>query len=128
MPDHVIQRSISRTTPAQLAQSSASSESLALSWRTRISNWWNSNSTSIASYSQLPQQSELSDHQLDWESDEHLGMEALRLSKARWRTYWLAAVLCCGGALFGYDSGVIGMYMIIKSSDLIVNTILINHL
>lgn len=36
-------------------------------------------------------------------------MEALRLSKARWRTYWLAVVLCCGGALFGYDSGVIGM-------------------
>lgn len=35
-------------------------------------------------------------------------MEALRLSKARWRTYWLAVVLCCGGALFGYDSGVIG--------------------
>ncbi|KAJ5765270.1 hypothetical protein N7520_004829 [Penicillium odoratum] len=35
-------------------------------------------------------------------------MEALRLSNARWRTYWLAAVLCCGGALFGYDSGVIG--------------------
>lgn len=24
------------------------------------------------------------------------------------RTYWLAAVLCCGGMLFGYDSGVIG--------------------
>lgn len=36
-------------------------------------------------------------------------MEALRLSKARRRTYWLAAVLCCGGALFGYDSGVIGL-------------------
>lgn len=26
------------------------------------------------------------------------------------RTYWLAAVLCCGGALFGYDSGVIGWF------------------
>lgn len=29
----------------------------------------------------------------------------------RWaslRIYYLAAVLCCGGALFGYDSGVIG--------------------
>jgi hypothetical protein len=24
------------------------------------------------------------------------------------RLFWLAAVLCCGGALFGYDSGVIG--------------------
>ncbi|CAG8122592.1 unnamed protein product [Penicillium olsonii] len=30
--------------------------------------------------------------------------------KARWRTYWFALVLCCGGALFGYDSGVIGSY------------------
>ena len=31
---------------------------------------------------------------------------------SRWaslRIYWLAAVLCCGGALFGYDSGVIGV-------------------
>ncbi|KAJ5339622.1 hypothetical protein N7452_006350 [Penicillium brevicompactum] len=28
--------------------------------------------------------------------------------KARWRAYWFALVLCCGGALFGYDSGVIG--------------------
>lgn len=25
------------------------------------------------------------------------------------RTYWLAATLCCAGALFGYDSGVIGL-------------------
>lgn len=25
------------------------------------------------------------------------------------RLYWLTAVLCCGGALFGYDSGVIGV-------------------
>ncbi|OQD86663.1 hypothetical protein PENANT_c007G06000 [Penicillium antarcticum] len=35
-------------------------------------------------------------------------MKASRFSKARCRTYWLALVLCCGGALFGYDSGVIG--------------------
>ncbi|KAJ5432986.1 uncharacterized protein N7458_012142 [Penicillium daleae] len=42
-------------------------------------------------------------------------MEALRLSTARWRTYWLAAVLCCGGALFGYDSGVIGGVLTFKS-------------
>jgi hypothetical protein len=121
MPDHVIQRSISRTTPAQLAQSTASPELIASSWRTQISNWWNNNSVSIASYSQLPQQSELVDNQSDWESDEYSTMEALRLSKARWRTYWLAAVLCCGGALFGYDSGVIGMY---RSSDCSINPVL----
>lgn len=30
---------------------------------------------------------------------------------AAFRTYWLAAVLCCGGALFGYDSGVIGVFV-----------------
>ncbi|CAI7670655.1 unnamed protein product [Penicillium crustosum] len=28
--------------------------------------------------------------------------------KAHWRIYWFALVLCTGGALFGYDSGVIG--------------------
>jgi len=30
--------------------------------------------------------------------------------KAAFRIYWLTAVLCCGGALFGYDSGVIGVF------------------
>ncbi|CAG7993262.1 unnamed protein product [Penicillium salamii] len=35
--------------------------------------------------------------------------DTMSISKlARWRTYWFALVLCCGGALFGYDSGVIG--------------------
>ncbi|KAK4870675.1 hypothetical protein LT330_005023 [Penicillium expansum] len=35
--------------------------------------------------------------------------EAAHTSKAaRWRIYWFALVLCSGGALFGYDSGVIG--------------------
>ncbi|KAF9894478.1 hypothetical protein FE257_006361 [Aspergillus nanangensis] len=29
-------------------------------------------------------------------------------SRAVWRIYWLTAVVCCGGMLFGYDSGVIG--------------------
>lgn len=29
--------------------------------------------------------------------------------RARARLYWLAAVLCCGALLFGYDSGLIGM-------------------
>jgi hypothetical protein len=28
--------------------------------------------------------------------------------QARARLYWLAAVLCCGALLFGYDSGLIG--------------------
>ena len=109
MPDYVIQRSISKNIPAQLAPSSTTSpEAIASSWWTRISNWSNGTSASFASYSQLPQQPENLYHQLDWESDESHATEALRLSKARWRTYWLAAVLCCGGALFGYDSGVIG--------------------
>lgn len=30
--------------------------------------------------------------------------------QARARLYWLAAVLCCGALLFGYDSGLIGTY------------------
>ncbi|KAL4894950.1 general substrate transporter [Aspergillus ambiguus] len=37
------------------------------------------------------------------------------LSKGRFRAYWLAAVLCCGGALFGYDSGVIGGVLTFES-------------
>jgi hypothetical protein len=28
--------------------------------------------------------------------------------RAQLRLYWLAAVLCCGAVLFGYDSGLIG--------------------
>lgn len=111
MPDYVIQHAgmSGRNIPDQLAPSFTTSlESIASSWRTRISNWRNGTSASFASYSPLPQQPELLDHQLDGESDESYAMKALRLSKARWRTYWLAAVLCCGGALFGYDSGVIG--------------------
>lgn len=31
--------------------------------------------------------------------------------RARLRLYWLAAVLCCGALLFGYDSGLIGMFL-----------------
>ncbi|KAJ5678102.1 uncharacterized protein N7477_003735 [Penicillium maclennaniae] len=79
-------------------------------WRARLDSWWNGTSTSIASYSQLPQAYD--ENQLD---QLDLGMEPLRLSKARWRTYWLAVVLCCGGALFGYDSGVIGGVLTFKS-------------
>lgn len=86
-----------------------SPESILGAARTRLSSWWNNlSNTTFTSYTQLPQQSDNESTQSQPE-DHFFAMEALRLSKARWRTYWLAAVLCCGGALFGYDSGVIGM-------------------
>lgn len=44
-------------------------------------------------------------------------MQWLRFSKARFRAYWLASVLCCGGALFGYDSGVIGQCPLISAFE-----------
>ncbi|KAK5791388.1 hypothetical protein VI817_006697 [Penicillium citrinum] len=74
-----------------------------------LSSWWKDivPSAPFASYTRLSQRSELDS---GLREDEFQAMEELRLNKARWRTYWLAAVLCCGGALFGYDSGVIGMY------------------
>ncbi|KAJ5160122.1 uncharacterized protein N7482_007126 [Penicillium canariense] len=116
MSDHVVRGSISRTTPTQLASSSAApSESIISSWWTGISSWWNGISTSFVSYSQLPQQPELQDHQSEREGQDYSPMEMRRLSQARWRTYWLAAVLCCGGALFGYDSGVIGGVLTFES-------------
>ncbi|KAL3460350.1 general substrate transporter [Aspergillus heterothallicus] len=31
-----------------------------------------------------------------------------KLATSSFRIYWLAATVCCGGLLFGYDSGVIG--------------------
>ncbi|KAJ5722698.1 hypothetical protein N7488_000733 [Penicillium malachiteum] len=101
MSDHGVPGSISRSSTHPV---SASPESILSAWRARLTSWWDRSSTS---YSQLPQ---IPDHQssrLDSETEE-IAMEVARLSKARWRTYWLAAVLCCGGALFGYDSGVIG--------------------
>lgn len=93
MPDHV--SPISRTSLGPTP------EVIVSSWA-RLHSWWNYTLTST--YSQLPQTQD--EDQLDQLDP---AMEALRLSKARWRTYWLAAVLCCGGALFGYDSGVIGI-------------------
>lgn len=103
MSGHDPPPSISASPPAQ----SPSPESIVSAWRAKLTSWWNNTSASFTTYSQLPQSSEDQDpdtetNQLDPE------MEALRLSNARWRIYWLATVLCCGGALFGYDSGVIG--------------------
>lgn len=105
MPDHVIPDSIS-SSPSQPA--SASPDSIFSAWWARVTNWWNIH-PSLISYSQLPQVPDHRSPELEGETQDPT-MEALRLSKARWRTYWLAVVLCCGGALFGYDSGVIGMY------------------
>jgi hypothetical protein len=96
MSDHV--NGISRTSALI-----PTPESIVSSWRAHLDSWWNYTSTLSASYSQLPQNQD--GDQLDQLDPD---METLRLSKARWRTYWLAVVLCCGGALFGYDSGVIG--------------------
>lgn len=33
------------------------------------------------------------------------------------RAYWLGCVVCMGGFLFGYDSGIIGMSLTSMSSD-----------
>ncbi|PYI04595.1 hypothetical protein BO78DRAFT_169630 [Aspergillus sclerotiicarbonarius CBS 121057] len=43
-------------------------------------------------------------------------------SHAVFRLYWLTAIVCCGGLLFGYDSGVIGMW----PPEALLNTIFIN--
>ncbi|KAJ5620212.1 hypothetical protein N7510_004196 [Penicillium lagena] len=108
MPDDAIPSSrISRSPP----RSSSSPDSIFSAWRERLLNWWSyTSSAPFESYSQIPQ----SDFPLDQppnqlpRREDDPKMELLRLDKARWRTYWLATVLCCGGALFGYDSGVIG--------------------
>lgn len=57
----------------------------------------------MRSYIQLPQQDP---GDLDLVPPESTEQTTSRLAKLR--LFWLAAVLCCGGALFGYDSGVIG--------------------
>ncbi|KAJ5101876.1 hypothetical protein NUU61_004098 [Penicillium alfredii] len=99
--------------------SSLSPDPFISNWRVRLSSWWKYTSTSSAtSYSQLPQYPTDSDrYQVQQsptlacdndDSDNGPVMDAPWLSAARWRTFWLATVLCCGGALFGYDSGVIG--------------------
>ncbi|KAJ6010365.1 hypothetical protein N7451_001777 [Penicillium sp. IBT 35674x] len=103
MSDHVIPGSISRSPPQP---ASASPDSNFSAWWAGLTSWWNIH-MSLTSYSQLPQAPDQQSAELEGETQDPT-MEALRLSKARWRTYWLAVVLCCGGALFGYDSGVIG--------------------
>ncbi|KAJ5792022.1 uncharacterized protein N7503_008000 [Penicillium pulvis] len=103
MSDHVIPGSISRSPPQP---ASASPDSIFSAWWAGLTSWWNIR-PSLPSYSQLPQASDQQFAESEGETQDPT-MEALRLSKARWRTYWLAVVLCCGGALFGYDSGVIG--------------------
>ncbi|KAJ5952057.1 uncharacterized protein N7479_010470 [Penicillium vulpinum] len=62
-----------------------------------LHTWWNS---TITSYSPLPQTPQP-------DTPNTATMEEPP-SKPHWRIYWFALVLCSGGALFGYDSGVIG--------------------
>ncbi|KAJ6139757.1 hypothetical protein N7471_006243 [Penicillium samsonianum] len=71
-------------------------------WYNTLHTWWNS--TPTVSYSQLPQTPQLEAP----DAIPTMEAEAARPPKAHWRIYWFALVLCSGGALFGYDSGVIG--------------------
>ncbi|KAJ5263927.1 hypothetical protein N7478_011532 [Penicillium angulare] len=111
MTDHVTSSPIS-SSPTQ--PTSSSPESFFSAWQARLTSWWNFNSSCSAVYSEIPQNLNHQSPALDSELEEP-AMEALRLTKARWRTYWLATVLCCGGALFGYDSGVIGGVLTFES-------------
>ena len=63
------------------------------------------------SYAQLPQRDAI-EPSLDPPRDTMPSRRGLL------RTYWLAAVLCCGGMLFGYDSGVIGWVPPVVHCDL----------
>ncbi|GIJ86229.1 hypothetical protein Asppvi_005115 [Aspergillus pseudoviridinutans] len=64
----------------------------------------------MRSYIQVPQQDP---DDLDIVPPDSTERTASRL--AGLRLFWLAAVLCCGGALFGYDSGVIGGVLTFES-------------
>ncbi|RHZ55080.1 hypothetical protein CDV55_101630 [Aspergillus turcosus] len=66
----------------------------------------------MRSYIQLPQQDP---GDLDFVHPDSTEQVASRLAKLR--LFWLAAVLCCGGALFGYDSGVIGGVLTFESFE-----------
>ncbi|PIG80654.1 MFS quinate transporter [Aspergillus arachidicola] len=53
----------------------------------------------MRSYAQIPQ----------WDNTESATVQPELLSRQGvFRIYWLTAIVCCGGILFGYDSGVIG--------------------
>ncbi|KAJ5238370.1 hypothetical protein N7468_002989 [Penicillium chermesinum] len=80
-------------------RSSPDTSSLFSIWPRQLMTWFITPSASKSSYTQVPQDPDQT--QLESGSE----MEASQLVKARLRTYWLATVLCCGGALFGYDSG-----------------------
>ncbi|KAJ5705903.1 hypothetical protein N7536_001592 [Penicillium majusculum] len=71
-------------------------------WYKTPHTWWTS--TPATSYSQLPQTPQLNLPDLA----PTMETETTQPPKAHWRIYWFALVLCSGGALFGYDSGVIG--------------------
>ncbi|KAJ5757615.1 uncharacterized protein N7511_006309 [Penicillium nucicola] len=78
-------------------------------WYSNLYTRWIPTSITKRRYSKLPQYPDQAQSpQPSTSSLSNPTMKATRFSKARWRTYWLALVLCCGGALFGYDSGVIG--------------------
>jgi hypothetical protein len=78
-------------------RSSSSPSYILYTWR-RFQPWWSTSNQ----YTQLPQH--------PGPQTPHLEPPAtMSRFKAQWRTYWFALILCCGGALFGYDSGVIGM-------------------
>lgn len=55
----------------------------------------------MRSYAQIPQ----------WDHTESATVQPELLSRQGvFRIYWLTAIVCCGGILFGYDSGVIGWF------------------
>ncbi|CAG8930976.1 unnamed protein product [Penicillium salamii] len=67
------------------------------------------NISPITSYNTFPPWPASSQYSQIPHPDQLDSSDTMSISKlARWRTYWFALVLCCGGALFGYDSGVIG--------------------
>ncbi|KAL2865184.1 sugar porter family MFS transporter [Aspergillus lucknowensis] len=65
----------------------------------------------MSPYAQVPQSPDPDhDHGPDLEPQAQS-----RNASASLRIYWLAAIVCCGGLLFGYDSGVIGGVLIFDS-------------
>lgn len=53
----------------------------------------------MRSYAQVPH----------WDHTDSAAVQPeLQSRQGVFRIYWLTAIVCCGGILFGYDSGVIG--------------------